>query len=110
MFMLPYEIAVYIPSTLGNDIAPKAMIEKAIDNTLIALSERFGGATATSGIGAWVSDSGELIKESVTIVSSNHDSDNVDALQFAIGIAKGIKAEFKQQAIAVKQNGSLYLV
>lgn len=63
---LKSKITVYVPATVSVDqeIDNAAYVERVART----LSACFGGATASPVRGYWVSDSGELVKESTTMV------------------------------------------
>ena len=52
---LTNEVAVYVPSTIGESNADQALISRIVDQALTDLSLVNGGATVTKGIGAWLS-------------------------------------------------------
>ena len=63
---LRHKITVYVPATVD--------VDKAVDNTAqvdaaaALLSGLFGGATSSPAVGYWLTSSGQLVKESTTIV------------------------------------------
>ena len=109
VFKLSSKVVVYIPSTTD--------IDKEIDNTAHVndcaslLSDCFGGATSTQALGYWVSNTAGLVKEKTTMVfayASEQDLNNkIDAV---IDYCEGLKAELKQDAIALEINGEMYFI
>jgi hypothetical protein len=104
-------ISVYIPSTYGvNGRADKYEVNAAIEEAVELMSELFGGATVTKGIGAWTSDTAGVISESVYIVTSAAfelaDMD-VDRM---IDFAEEIRDRFEQEAVTLEVNGAMYFI
>ena len=109
MFKLSSKITVYIPSTTD--------INKEIDNTEYVnqcaslLSECFGGATSTPALGYWMSNTVGLVKESTTMVFAYaSDTDLQDNIEKVIDFCENLKAELKQDAIALEINGEMYFI
>lgn len=106
---LPHRVAVYVPSTQG----PAETTDNAKQGQRVAreLSEMFGGATATTARGFWVSDAAGLVAESVTIVyASCTDKQYHEQVPEVIRIAQRIKEEMQQEAVSIELDGILYLV
>lgn len=106
---LTNEVAVYVPSTLGESNADPALISHIVDQALVELSSVNGGATVTNGIGAWLSHDGKLVKESVTIVSSNCETITLQTLRTLAKLRKTIRESMAQEAVTVRVNGVLYI-
>ena len=106
---LANEVAVYVPSTLGESNASQELISHIVDQALVELSSVNGGATVTNGTGAWISSDGTLIKESVTIVSSNCETITVQTLRTLAKLRKFIRESMAQEAVTVRVNGVLYI-
>ena len=101
--MLSHKITFYVPST-QNVGKPLPVRERKALVTRVAnvFAESFGGCTCTNGIGYWKSETGKLIGESVTLVSSYHALETSEALAIVIPLAQAIKAEYGQEAIAIE--------
>lgn len=106
---LSNEVAVYIPSTRGESSADPALISRIVDQALVELSLVNGGATATAGTGAWLSNDGKLVKESVTIVSSNCETITLQTLRTLARLRKVIREEMAQEAVTARINNTLYI-
>jgi len=106
---LTNEVAVYVPSTIGESNADQALISRIVDQALTDLSLVNGGATVTKGIGAWLSHDGKLVKESVTIVSSNCETITVQTLRTLAHLRKLVRESMAQEAVTVRVNGVLYI-
>ena len=108
MKKLNKKIAVYVPSTFGSlpiDNTPYA------NHILNALSCLFGGATSQPGTGAWISDTGALIVENVTICFSYCSRQALKKNRKALfAIAKDLCKELKQDCVSVEINGKLFFV
>lgn len=106
---LPHRVAVYVPSTQGP--AENTDNSEQVQRVARELSEMFGGATATTARGFWVSDSAGLVAEAVTIVyASCTDRQYHEQVPEVIRIAQRIKEEMQQEAVSIELDGILYLV
>ena len=104
-------VAVYVPGTCGVDTNDNALADRMTASTAAALSEMFGGATATDAAGYWVSDAVGLVREAVRIVYSNTTRDELDRRGAdVLALAERIKREMAQEAVSVEIDGALYLV
>lgn len=101
--MLNKFVTVYVPSTqdVGKPLPAKAR-KALVTRVATALSDSFGGATATAGQGYYKADSGELIVERVTLVKSYHALETTEALAIVIPLAQAIKSEYGQESIAIE--------
>ena len=101
--MLSRRISLYVPSTqnVGQPL-PAGKHEALVSEVAKQFSKAFGGATATVGEGFYTANSGELIRERVTIVTSYHDKETSEALAIVIPIAQAIKYRYGQEAITVE--------
>lgn len=106
---LENEVAVIVPSTNGTSVADPVLIQTQIDKALVDLSLLNGGATAQPGIGCWVDDSGSLVKENVTVISSSCGDITIRTLRTLVTLSKAIKVAMNQEAVSVKINGTLYI-
>jgi hypothetical protein len=106
---LPHRVAVYVPSTQGP--AETTDNAKQVQRVAREFAEMFGGATATTARGFWVSDAAGLVAESVTIVyASCTDRQYHEQVPEVIRIAQRIKEEMQQEAVSIELDGILYLV
>jgi hypothetical protein len=102
-------VAVYVPSTIN--VTESIDNQAWIDKTLAFLSVKFGGATSSPCLGAWVSTSGELVKESVNLCFAFCDQASLEShIDALYEYCLGMKLELAQEAIALEVNGQLYLV
>lgn len=103
--MLSNRVTFYVPSTKNVDTP----LSGAESDALIERVERvfaatFGGCTTTQGIGSYVANNGDLIREQVTLVTSYHDKTTQDALAIVIPLAQVIKTEYGQESILIETN------
>jgi hypothetical protein len=82
-----------------------------MDRALSLLSKEFGGATASSAMGAWVSNQGELIKENVTVVFAYARQEQLEeSISRVYDFCLEMKNALTQEAIALEVNGEMYLI
>ncbi len=103
-------VAVYVPGTANVDKKlgkrTREVCERA---TLTFLSDLFGGATAQTAKGAWVSKEKGLVVEPVTICFSYcTPSDEQEREVFKLALA--LKRALGQEAVSVESKGKFYLV
>ncbi len=106
---LSSQVKVYVPSTrnVNEEIENKLYVEE----TLKFLSSCFGGSTATKALGAWVSNKGDLVTESVTMVFSYARQEELDSnIERIYTYCLSLKEKLSQEAIALEVNGELYFV
>lgn len=109
MFKLSSKITAYIPSTC--DINQQADTQKYIDECATLFSESFGGATSCEALGYWTSPSAGLVKEKSTMIFAYcSDKDLQDNIEKVIDFCETIKAELKQDAVALEINGEMYFI
>lgn len=109
LITLSQNVKIYIPSTVN--------VNQSIDNEYIVneclkiLSSFFGGATSYLAHGAWVTTSGSLIQEKVTICQSFCNelalNENIEKIY---NYCLDLKGELKQESIALEVNNVLHLV
>lgn len=106
---LSSSVRIYVPSTID--------VDKDFDNSLWVdeamrmLAVHFGGATSSQALGSWVSSSGQLVKEHVTIVFAYAEQSQLNAsIESIHDFCVKMKLELKQEAIALEVNNELYLV
>jgi len=89
---------------------PIANAQELLEKTLRYLSLTFGGATSSDAVGSWVSPSGQIIREHVTLVFSyaqNLSDENTDSL---LDHCLWLKEQGHQDSIALELDGELYLI
>lgn len=109
MTQLSSKVTLYVPSTVSVN---KKANTKAWSNRIAKyLSANFGGATATKASGYWVSDSGELVKENVTLIYAYCTNQDLALKKNDIlALAKEMKEDLSQEAVSVELDNTLYLV
>lgn len=106
---LDCKVSVYVPSTT-NVNQPIDSTEKVLE-TIKKLSTIFGGATASNAFGGWVSKTGEVVTEKVTIVYSFCSSEQLAKnIETIYGICQDLKTSMKQEAITLEINGQVKFV
>jgi len=104
------EISIYIPST--NGVSKPISYEEHIGyvrGMATMLSELAGGATSTPGYGFYVSDTGKLIEESVTVVTVSINLTK-DIKEEIVNMAKWLSLSLHQESVMLKVNGAAYLI
>lgn len=101
--MLRCKVTFYVPSTknVGEKLtrSERRALVTRVENVF---SQNFGGATSTEAVGSYVAESGKLIRERVTLVTSYHALDTREALAIVIPLAQAIKSEYGQESIAIE--------
>ncbi|MGL5690326.1 MAG: hypothetical protein ACRDD8_05825 [Bacteroidales bacterium] len=111
-FALTNEVTITVPSTVDLDkkISDQTYNE-IVDNVSMQMSKVFGGCTASSGKGCWVTNDGVAICESVTLCTSSASGVNFkENVAKATIIAKQVCAILNQDCVAMKVNGKMYFV
>ena len=106
--MLSNKVIFYVPSTknVGTPLT-KSERKALITRVCNTFAESFGGCTATNGTGYFKSETGKLIKESVTLVASYHSLETSEALAIVTPLAIAIKAEYGQESIAIETEAGI---
>ena len=103
--------AVYIPTTHGdNGKADVADVHAAVDEAVEIMAELFGGATVTQGRGAWTNVDGNVVKETVYIVTAAADSVGDDEIDRLVDFAEAIRNRFEQEAVTLELDGAMYFI
>lgn len=109
MIELSSRMTIYIPSTIN--------INQEIDNTkyineaATMLSNFFGGATSTDAAGYWLSNSAGLVREKSTMIFAYcSEADLEKHIDHVVEYCEKLKAELKQDAIALELNGKMYFI
>ena len=106
---LSCQVKVYVPSTIGVKQAFDSI--EWVDKALALLSKEFGGATASSAMGAWVSNQGELVKENVSVVFAYARQEQLEqSIDRVYDFCLEMKTALTQEAIALEVNGDMYLI
>lgn len=106
---LKSKITVYVPATVSvnQEIDNAAYVERVART----LSACFGGATASPVRGYWVSDSGELVKESTTMIFAYCSTADAEKyIDDVVSLCYELKREMGQEAIALEYNGEMYFI
>lgn len=109
---LPVQLGVVVPSTNFDKKLPKKQYEKRVQAEKKYFSELFGGNTALSEMGGYVTQVGKrkkLIEEEGTIVQASTTSEKYE--KHKKKIANHIKSrqkEWKQQTIGYSLEGDFY--
>jgi len=105
---LPHKIGVIIPSEVKGIIVDPAATARKIAAKFAGI---FGGATQQNARGVWLSDERGTVREDNVIVYSNCTRAGLEEHARAIlKIARAIRAELSQDAIAVLIDDALILV
>lgn len=103
---MAHSVAVYVPS---NDKGMSYDNSKDVRFAQVLLADLFGGASAVSVQGAWLSGK-ELVTESVTKVYAFADALSDQALDAVWGCAKLLQIERHQDAVGIEIDGAFYLI
>ena len=106
---LRHRVAIYVPGTNGvNTAADNARYVKM---AAAALSNLFGGATATPAIGYWMSDAAGLVEEKTTVVYAYAAGADLErGLDVVIDFCADMRADLQQEAVSLEIDGSLYFI
>ena len=106
---LSSKIRFFVPST--TEVTEEIDSSEIVTRVQSKFSEMFGGATTYNAIGCWTSPVAGLVKEKVTVVASFCNEKALEEnIEEVLEMAKTIKAEMSQEAIALEINNKLYLV
>lgn len=109
LFTLSSHVRVYVPSTV--DVSVEAETTEQVEDTKRLLAGWFGGATAYRAVGSWVSATGALVDEDVTIVEAYcTEAQLQDHIGEVLGHARHLKKVLSQEAIAIEVQHQLYFV
>lgn len=108
-FDLNAKVAIYVPST--TDVSVPTDNKKFVNKVMTKFSEWFGGCTLTPAVGGWVSNSGALVVENVTIVYAFCTSESFgEHFKEVYTLATEIRDEMKQEAVTLEYNGQVKFV
>jgi hypothetical protein len=104
-----HELGVYIPTTL--DVDQTIDTSPYVEKTLSFLGQLFGGATSSQAQGIWSSDEAGLVSETIHIVRAYITRAQMNRhLDQVLDYLEGLKAELKQEAMALEVDQRLILV
>lgn len=108
-FDLNAKVAVYVPGT--TDVNVPADNKKFVNKVMTKFSEWFGGCTSTPAVGGWVSNSGALVVENVTIVYAFCTPESFgEHFGEVYTLAAEIRDEMKQEAVTLEYNGQVKFI
>jgi hypothetical protein len=106
---LSASVKIYVPSTMDVDKAIDSA--KFVDEALAFLTEEYGGATASLAEGAWLANSGAIVRESVTLLNAFCAPEALAASEGRLlAFCARLKAAMRQESVALEVNNELYLV
>lgn len=106
---LESNLKIYVPSTIN--VGTEADTAEWADEAMTLLARAFGGATTHLAYGCWLSASGQLIKERVSIVEAYTDTFVLEtSIDEVYEFCLRMKYELKQESVALEINGVLHLV
>lgn len=108
---LTHKASITVPSTFGvSAIADEARTERTVEIVQNDFSQMFGGSTTVQAVGTYKADSGELVKENVTVVTANIAELDDDAEFLLVTLAKLVKTRHQQECVALEVDGKMYFV
>ena len=112
IFTLDSKVAIYVPSTVNTNELAKNSLTKYYENLVLAeFSDLFGGATATSARGAWMSPGAGLVTEDVTVIYSFcRDDDFKNNFDKVVALAGLICKGMKQEAVTLEYNNKVAFI
>lgn len=111
-FELPFELAVYVPSTAKADsVISQSEYSNRIDEVRAYLANLFGGYSSEGIDGGYVSDEKGLIREDVTKVTAFAPKENFEEkLQKLVNKIKNWCYEWGQESMGFEFEGDLYYI
>lgn len=108
-FDLNAKVAIYVPST--TDVNVPTDNKEFVNEVMTKFSEWFGGCTSTPAVGGWVSNSGALVVEKVTIVYAFCTPESFgEHFEEVVQLATTIRDEMKQEAVTLEYNGQIKFI
>lgn len=102
-------VAIYVPTTTDGD--QPADTTAHVARTLALLGERFGGAFSTMAHGVWRGGQGMLVGEAVHRVQAYATEVMLHrSLPELLAYVRSLKAELRQEAVALELDGHLLLL
>ena len=106
---LASKVIIYVPATVHAD--KPVSNEKEVKATAELLAKLFGGATSSSAIGYWMSQTAGLIREKTTIVFAYCQQADLEAhIEEVVAYCETLKTAMSQESIALEVNGTMYFV
>lgn len=106
--MLNHRVEIFVPGTKGlNGALDNAEHESYVKQTLATLAKLFGGATAETCQGAYVSDSGELVIEPITRVWAMAENITPETKLLILQYCATVKQDLAQESVAYMLDGSM---
>ena len=109
LISLSSNVRMFVPSTCD--------VDQEVDTTAHVariqgrFSELFGGATTYKAVGCWKSPTAGLVTEKVTIVESHCTEQALgEGIDSVLELARTLRTELSQDAVAIEVNGKLYLI
>lgn len=97
---LPQRVALYVPGTQGTATATDNAAQ--VERVAAEFSRMFGGATAATATGYWMSESAGLVEERTTIVYAACTEEQFgEHLAEVVELAQQIKREMRQEAVTI---------
>jgi hypothetical protein len=105
------QVALYVPSrdNRGRDLQPETR-RANLAYVVREMASRFGGATQTEAVGAYLADSGDMITERVTIVRSFVFNPADDDAAWLRELACYVGRLANQESMAIEHSGTMELV
>lgn len=111
IFHLSSVVEVFVPSTLGVATLNAGLHETYKRETMLTLSELFGGATVIESVGCYKANDGQLVTEPISIVQSYTNTVDLEKhIGSVLNLCENLKAKMQQESIALKVNGKLYFI
>lgn len=102
-------VAVYVPTT--TDVDRPADTAAYVERTLALLGGQFGGAFSTMAHGVWRSGQAMLVGEAVFRVQAYATEEALHRfLPELVAYVRALKAELRQEAVALELDGHLLLI
>jgi len=103
--------SIYVPSTLGVSTSlDVAQRDRVVTGMARMLAELAGGCTATEGSGFYLSHSGRIVQEDVTILQSHMDLSQEEVREELLSMAHFLCIMLQQESVLVNLGGSPMLI
>lgn len=100
------KVAIYVPTRTRDGNHAFDCTNKVVTY----LSDNFGGATILPANGAWISKSGDTVREDVYVVYAYTDRLSDAAIRGIVALCESIKRIADQESIAIEIDSTLYLI
>jgi hypothetical protein len=111
MALKQHKIALVIPSTQNvHEAASAETVARWLRTVKTRFAQWFGGFTAHSAVGGWVSPVHGLVEEPVTVVSSYTTQSGLTCLAEVKALASQMAEALAQEAVAVEVDHCLQFV